>query len=212
LEPNRLLHAHWITIPQGSGRHQAQGNLILLKTDGEWRDVFRDWSSYYARGGGADFGGTRMDFQWDADRAVLSLRVLRYKSEGGSTESGPLMTSGVDDDGITRYFRYYAIEKTWEARLANGVLVFEHGVQYFNAGHELTPAEGAGFTVGEAVAFFGLRGDAIAPNRSAAEHLKFIAEHNAGLTAESPLPESMVVADPIPPFEAYPGEIHNTSL
>ena len=201
LEPNRLLHIHWTTISIGGGRFQAQGNLLLLKSDGAWSEILRDWREYYYGGGASDYQEVRLEFGWDRARKVLFIDEVSSRSGTGLSAPGPLVESYFREGDTSIYWRAYQVVRTWEATVVEGKLQFRSGVISLGVNPEpdRSPLNAPWFTVRSAAEFVAKSPDFKA-GRGPAEQLNYVLQHHPNLRYDSPCPERLVVGDGVSPF------------
>jgi hypothetical protein len=208
LEPNRLLQIQWETISIASGRNTAQGNVILLKREGIWSEILRDWRGKIYRSSSMDFSRTFLEFDWDQASQTLHARERMEIGQGWLTEPGPLADSWEDDEGRVHYVRAFCMETVWPARLEEDAFRFETGTRYFLLDRELADDDAPRPTIGEVAEF--LADPWWGPDRSASDSLEYISAHNEGLTAEDRCPPRLAVSDGAPPFTPSPIELFRT--
>ncbi len=194
LARDEVLHLHWTTVPEGKGRYQAQGNVVLMKLEGAWSDVLRDYRAAYAGFGYRSYGGTTVRFAWNDAERTLRLMETSFGSEHSDTP-GPLFQAEPTDNDTVMYFRKASVHREWEGRLLDGVIAFDRGKEYLSAAYERSP-----FSL-NAIALF------IEERYKRTNQLAELIALNPGLTAASPCPERVLIAELIPPFEPHPEEL-----
>jgi len=201
LEPNRLLHIHWTTISIGGGRFQAQGNLLLLKSDGAWSEILRDWREYYYGGGASDYQEVRLEFGWDRAREILSVEEISRISVTGLSAPGPLVESYSREGDTTLYSLDFQVVRTWEATISGRNLQIRPGLSSLglNSDPDRSPLSEPWFTVRSAAEFVAKSPDFKA-GRGPAEQLNYVLQHHPNLRYDSPCPERLVVGDGVSPF------------
>lgn len=201
LDPGRALWLHWKTVNQGTGHYIAQGNVVLVKSENRWTEIFRDCRASYSRGHGgiSSHHGIRMRFQWDRARNALHVTEAAYWSEWSKTPRPLARPSGSGDAGVA-YGCEYTFIREWVGVLTGDSLVFGDGKEFLSLEHD-----DASFPVKEFATF--LSGHDERPDA-----LATLLRLNPGLTGDSPAPEPFLVADPIPPFEPWPDDIYHTGI
>lgn len=201
LEPNCLLHIHWTTISIGGGRFQAQGNLLLLKSDGAWNEILRDWREYYYGGGASDYQEVRLEFGWDRMKKVLSIEEVFNRSGTGLSSPGPLVESYFREGDTTIYWRAYQVVRTWEATVSGRNLEIGSGFSSLgvNPDPDRSPLNAPWFSVSSAAEFVA-KSPEFKTGRGPAEQLNYILQHHPDLRFDSPCPERLVVGDGVSPF------------
>jgi hypothetical protein len=127
LSPDVLLHATWSTARQGNGANTCESDLLLAKTNGKWKVVFRDTHDGYYKAGLPHTESTKLSFSFDAESRALIVEKSFSKFdywEGEPDIFARQVAIGIEDDNKDApvYASSYSLVEEWLCALGEGEL------------------------------------------------------------------------------------------